>query len=142
MADTDFRQSIFDLLSKWRGLDSLKTLFWTELNYDRVNEPISLQDWPQAARDPLAESPTIFAQAGEGGAFKVLYARLASDRLRLTDERAVVNRLLRDHPYALFIFSDRTRSTGIWSTPRTGAGAANREPTRASWRGGRCQRGQ
>jgi hypothetical protein len=106
MADTTLEQAVYRLLSDWHGLDSLKTLFWTELNYDRVNEPVSTQDWPGAAKDPLAGQPIIFAQAGEGGQFKVLYARLAGDRLRLTGERAVVNRLLRDHPNALFIFSD------------------------------------
>jgi hypothetical protein len=90
MAETDFRQSIFDLLDDWHGLVSLKTLFWTELNYEKADAPISVQDWPDAARDPLADSPTIFAQAGEGGAFKVLYARLTGDRLRLTDSQEAV----------------------------------------------------
>ena len=41
MAEGDFRQSVYDLLSHWRGLDSLKELFWSQLNYERVNQPLS-----------------------------------------------------------------------------------------------------
>lgn len=107
MADTTFRQSIYDLLANWRGLDSLKDLFWSQLNYDRVNQTISRSGWPKAAAEALADQPAVFAEGGESGQFKILYARLAADRLRLTDERAVVNRLLREYPYALFIFSDK-----------------------------------
>jgi methylase of polypeptide subunit release factors len=107
MADTTFRQSIYDLLTHWRGLESLKDLFWSQLNYDRVNQTIARSGWPKAASEALADQPLVFAEAGDSGQFKVLYARLASDRLRLTDERAVVNRLLREYPYALFIFSDK-----------------------------------
>jgi methylase of polypeptide subunit release factors len=107
VADNTFRQSIFDRLTNWRGLDSLKDLFWSQLNYERVNQTIARSGWPKAAGEALAEAPLVFAEAGEGGQFKILYARLAADRLRLTDERAVVNRLLRDYPYALFIFSDK-----------------------------------
>src|SRR5437879_8877786 len=99
MAEGEFRQAIYDLLSQWHGLDSLKDLFWSQLNYDRVNQPLARTGWPKAASDALTGEPMVFAEAGEGGQFKILYARLASDRLRLIDERAVVNRLLRDFPY-------------------------------------------
>jgi hypothetical protein len=103
----DFRQPIFSLLSSWRGLASLKELFWSQLNYERVNQPISQAGWSQAAVGALADAPLVFAEAGDGGQFKILYACLASDRLRLSDERVVVNRLLREYPYALFVFSDK-----------------------------------
>ncbi len=78
MADSDFRQSIYDLLDHWRGLDSLKDLFWSQLNYDRVNQTISRSGWPRAASEALADQPAVFAEAGEKGEFKILYARLAS----------------------------------------------------------------
>lgn len=106
MSDAILRQTVFDLLSDWRGIESLKKLFWSELSYDQTNDPISRAGWPKAAAEALVDSPSIFAQAGD---FKILHARLASDRLNLTDERAVVNRLLRDYPYALFIFSNRSQ---------------------------------
>ena len=56
---------------------------------------------------PLAEDPLVLAGHGD---FQVIYGRLHSTgRLHVTDERAIVNRLLRDHPYALFVFSDATQ---------------------------------
>ena len=86
------------------GMEPLKCLFWSELNYGRVDEPISRRGWPPAAVDALAESLTLFAAHDD---FHIIYARLHSEGgLHLADERTVVTRLLRDHPYALFIFSD------------------------------------
>ena len=43
------------------------------------------------------------------GDFHVLYARLGSDELPLGLERPVITQLLRDHPYALFVFSNRAQ---------------------------------
>lgn len=51
----------------------------------------------------------LFAGGGENGDFHVIYGRLASDRLLLGAERPVVTRLLREHPYALFVFSNKTQ---------------------------------
>jgi len=55
----------------------------------------------------------ILAQhTSQFGAFDVIYARLSAEQhgrgfpLSLTAERLVVNQLLKDHPYALFVFSD------------------------------------
>ncbi len=132
MAEPSFRQSIYDLLSNWRGLDSLKDLFWSQLNYDRVNQTISRSGWPKAAAEALADQPTVFAEGGEGGQFKILYARLAGDRLRLTDERAVVNRLLRDFPYTLFVFSDKDQKrwhlVNVKDAPRLAKEDEDRHP--------------
>jgi methylase of polypeptide subunit release factors len=132
MADTAFRQSIYDLLANWRGLDSLKNLFWSQLNYERVNQPIARSGWPRAAAEALADQPLVFAEAGDGGQFKILYARLAAERLRLTDERAVVNRLLREYPYALFVFSDKDQKrwhlVNVKDAPRLAQQDEDRRP--------------
>ena len=108
----DFRTTIHDLLSALptRKLDALKQLFWSELNYDRANETLSTRQWPAEVTAALAGPPLLFATAGEGAGFHVLYCRLAEDRLLLGQERALVTRLLRDHPYALFVFSDRSQT--------------------------------
>jgi len=99
----ELQTAVFSTLKDMRGLDVLKELFWQLLNYDRVDQPLLRQDWAKSAQEALAGDPILFASIGD---FHILYCRLVADRLRLTDERAVVNRLLRDHPYALFIFSD------------------------------------
>ncbi|MFM8310055.1 MAG: hypothetical protein ACKN87_24300 [Microcystis aeruginosa] len=41
MSDIELRQSVYDLLSSLRGLDALKKLFWSELNYERENQTLS-----------------------------------------------------------------------------------------------------
>jgi len=114
MARSNRQQTVLDLL-KGMGdpsttsatrYDKFCRLFWTELNYQRVNKTLSRQAWNESAAKALAEDPVLFASAGQDNAFHVIYARLSSDRLLLGSERHVVSRLLRDHPYALFAFSD------------------------------------
>jgi hypothetical protein len=56
--------------------------------------------------DALAEDPLLFAAAGQDNDFHVICARLASSTLRLGLKRPVVSRLLRNHPYVLFVFSN------------------------------------
>lgn len=91
------------------GIDAAKSLFWTELNYERVDSSISVRGWPDRAKRVLAEPPRIFAGHSD---FYVLYSKLAegqtgiSSSLSLTAERLVITQLLKNHPFALFLFSD------------------------------------
>ena len=112
MTDKSQQQTIQNLLHNLRGIDPLKRLFWSELNYTRVNDPLSRQGWGDAAYHALAEDPILFASGGADDAFHVIYARLNADRLLLGLERPVVTRLLHEHPYALFIFS--TAAQDYW----------------------------
>ncbi|MDH7498989.1 MAG: Eco57I restriction-modification methylase domain-containing protein [candidate division NC10 bacterium] len=107
MPSHELQQIILDLLNNLRGLEPLRRLIWSELNYDRVNQPLSRSGWSEAASKALAEDPLLFARHGD---FHVIYARLASDRLLMGSERLVINRLLRDHPYALFLISTHDQS--------------------------------
>jgi hypothetical protein len=73
-------EAVYRLLHDLNGLDPLKQLFWTELNYERVNQPIPRRDWPKAAREALAEDPVLFAEAA---GLQIIYGRLHSPgRLR------------------------------------------------------------
>lgn len=109
MSQLERQQSILGLLKDFRGPNPLKNLFWSELNYERVNKSLSRRGWTDTANKALAEDPVLFAAGGQDDSFHVIYARLASDRLLLGHERPVVSRLLRDHPYALFVFSNHTQ---------------------------------
>lgn len=71
-----------------------------------MNKPLSRREWPASASQALAEDPTLLAAGGQDNAFEVIYSRLDSDKLLLGQERPVVSRLLQDHPYALFVFSN------------------------------------
>lgn len=101
------RESIQALLASFRGLDPLKRLFWQELNYDRVNEPISSRDWAEADRVELAADPLLLAEHAD---FKVIYAQMRG-ALSRTAERAIVTQLLKAFPYALFVFSDAAQQS-------------------------------
>jgi len=100
------QQNVLDILKSFRGLDPLKQLFWSELNYTRLNQPLSGHGWADSTRNALAQDPIPFAGGGQDNDFHVIYARLDSDRLLLGPERPVVSRLLQDHPYAVFVFSN------------------------------------
>ncbi len=108
----DVRQSVYTLLQQlpMRKLDALKQLFWSELNYDRANQPLSTRDWPEGVRQALAEPPTLLATAGDGNGFHVITGRLHAERLLLGPQRPVVAHLLQEHPYALFLFSNRDQT--------------------------------
>src|SRR5690606_40804777 len=63
---------------------------------------LGMPNTPKAAE--LADAPEVIAEHGD---FRVIYSRLAvKDRLPRGTERPIVEQLLRDHPYSLFLFSD------------------------------------
>ena len=100
MPKPERQQNVLDLLKALRGIEPLKKLFWSELNYQRVNQPLSRRGWTEPASKALADDPVLFAGGGEDNAFHVIYCRLASDALSRGFERPVVTQLLREHPYA------------------------------------------
>jgi hypothetical protein len=104
------QQQVLEILQELNGLDSLKELFWGQLNYERVNQPISRNGWSEPATKALADDPLVFAGGGEGENFKIVVARLTSDHVPLGPQRPVIARLLRDFPYALFVFSNADRN--------------------------------
>lgn len=110
MGKPERQQTILDLLKNLKGLEPLKQLFWSELNYERVNQPLSRRGWSDAASTGLTDDPVLFASGGQDNEFHVIYARLTTDGLRLGLERPVVSKLLQDHPYALFVFSDKSQN--------------------------------
>lgn len=113
MGLSERQADVFKLLKELgqgnRDLSPLKELFWTQLNYRHVNSPISRRGWPDTAAKALVKDPVLFAAAGSDRDFSVIYAQLNSDKLQLGAERPVVSQLLRDHLYALFVFSDSTQ---------------------------------
>ena len=108
--DLPDEQRIHDILQNFRGIDPLRELFWSELNYDRQNDPISRADWNETDRDFTADDPLLFATGGEDSRFHLIYTHLALNSLLLTAERPIISRLLKDYPRALFIFSNREQT--------------------------------
>lgn len=89
---------------------SLKDLFWTQLNYDRVNKELPRRNWSDRLASELASNPLLLASDGKDDGFRIIYSRFNGDRLLKQKEREVVNKLLPDNPYSLFIFSNEARS--------------------------------
>src|SRR2546429_6366458 len=104
------QQSVLELLENLNGLNPLKELFWNQLNYGRVNQSISRKGWNETASKALADDPLVFAGGGENNDFKIIVGRLDSDGALLGMQRPVVSRLIRDFPYALFVFSNRDQN--------------------------------
>ncbi len=112
MPQVERQQSVLELLENFRGLDSLRELFWTELSYNRVNQSLSRRQWTDRQREALAEDPVLWASAGADGGFHVIYSQFDDEKLLLTKERLVVNKLVQEHPYALFLFSNKDQD--LW----------------------------
>ncbi|AFZ51944.1 Eco57I restriction-modification methylase domain-containing protein [Dactylococcopsis salina] len=103
MSEPQLQPTIQELLRNLNNLSSLRELF-AELNYDRANLPLSTRNWSETTASLLAADPLLLATAGED--FHIIYCRLNSDQLRQTEQRLIINQLLTEQPYALFIFSD------------------------------------
>jgi len=110
MGQIERQKTVLNILQNLRDLDGLKKLFWEELNYERENKPLSMRGWPDSARKALIDDPILFASGGDGNAFHVTYCRLASESPQRGLERPIVSHLIPEHPYCLFVFSDKTQS--------------------------------
>jgi hypothetical protein len=110
MLALELQQSILNSLQNLKSLDVLKRLFWSQLNYERVNQELSHRKLTDAVAYEVKGSPLLLASGGANNAFHVIYTRLKSEELSRQGERNVVNHLLKDHPYALFVFSNNSQS--------------------------------
>ena len=97
-------ERILTLLQNLRGTEPLRQLFWVELNYTRIDEPI--EDIPESLADCLAEAPRRFAAGGRDNDFHIIYARLNTKTPRKTDERRLIAHLQTRFPHALYLFSN------------------------------------
>ena len=78
---TATEQRVYALLHRMpdEGLAAAKQLFWTELNYDRVNAPLSRRNWPQRTAGVLSGDPHILAHhESQFGTFEIIHAQLTS----------------------------------------------------------------
>lgn len=64
--NVDRQKLVLNILRGMRGIEPLKKLFWTELNYDRTNGPLPRKGWGDQASGALAEDPLLFVTGGKG----------------------------------------------------------------------------
>ncbi|MFN6559859.1 MAG: Eco57I restriction-modification methylase domain-containing protein [Nostoc sp. ChiSLP01] len=103
-------QSVLNSLNNLKSLDTLKKLFWSQLNYERVNKELSRRKMADVVANELTDDPLLLASCGANNAFHIIYACLKSEDLSRQSERRVIDNLLKEHPYALFVFSNKVRS--------------------------------
>ena len=113
VVDEGVKQQVRQLLDELRkGADQrigkLRKLFNEQLNYEYTDKPLALTDSLGALL--VGKAPLLFA-TGAGGEFHVIYMRFTGNTLSLSDERKIIIRLLNNHPYALFIFSNYAQTT-------------------------------
>ena len=104
MSTVENTQRIFSHLHSFQGIESLKQLFWVELNYDRAN--ISIDNLPERIEDLVAETPLCFATGGRDKDFYIIYVQLKTKRLQKTDERQIITHLQTRYPDALYVFGN------------------------------------
>ena len=104
------QERILNSLQNLKNIETLKKMFWSQLNYERVNEKLSRRKLTDKIKDVVEEEPLLLASGGASKAFHVIYTRLKSQDLSRQNERVIVDHLLKEHPYALFVFSNKSRS--------------------------------
>ena len=109
---------ILDLLQDLHGIEPLRQLFCTELNYTYENASLSRENWTETDKSNTADNPLLFATGGVHSDFHLIYTRLSSERLLLTAERPIISRLLNSYPRALFIFSNREQTDWHFVNPK------------------------
>ena len=97
-------------LSEPQSLESLKTLFRSDLSYEFANKELSYRNWPDAMRNTVSEAPLLLATGGSQNNFAIIYIHLADQELLLGNERPIVTKLLQQHLDALFIFSNASQN--------------------------------
>lgn len=89
-------------------LDGLRRLL-ALLNYSIARSPLSVTLPPDVKRI-VADGPNVMATAGGDATFLVVHTQLSTESLSRGAERTIVTALLKDHPYALFTFSNADHS--------------------------------
>ncbi|MFH7030642.1 MAG: Eco57I restriction-modification methylase domain-containing protein [Heteroscytonema crispum UTEX LB 1556] len=110
VAALELQELIKYSLQSLKNIDALKKLFWNQLNYERENKELSRRQLTDAVTKVVEGEPLLLASGGANKAFHVIYTCLKCENLSRESERVVVNHLLQEHPYTLFVFSNKSRS--------------------------------
>lgn len=110
MLSPDTLKILQDRLSRLASTDDLRQLFadWSyEVDFGRDIFLKQATKADERAQESLFSEPEILARAGD---FEIIYAQLKDWNKALGSERLVISRLLNDHPFALWIFSDESNT--------------------------------
>ena len=94
----DLRADILDLLPKLEGESHLRHLYCELLNYEYTDIPIPPRDWSTLAREVTEDGRVIAKRGG----FYVVFLKIK--KLTMTNERSVLNEVLKRYPECVVIF--------------------------------------
>ncbi|MBD6617109.1 hypothetical protein FNW02_15020 [Komarekiella sp. 'clone 1'] len=63
MSVLKLQQSVLNSLQNLKSFDAVKKLFWSQLNYERVNKELSHRTFTDAVANELADDPLLLASA-------------------------------------------------------------------------------
>lgn len=96
------QESVYAQLSNFKSHDDAAKLFSSILNYDYGAKALSTKRFASSLNDKVNRVQIL---AGHDD-FKILHCQV--DNLLWGIERPIINNLLRDYPYSLFLFSDNS----------------------------------
>jgi hypothetical protein len=102
----DLKAEVFDILPKFESESDLRRLYCELLNYEYANVPVSTRDWATLARE-VTEYGLVIAKRGS---FYVVFLRIK--KLTVTNERSVLNEVLKTYPDCVVIFYGSEE--GLW----------------------------
>src|SRR5712691_1911538 len=70
-----------ELTEPQHSLESLKTLFRSDLSYEFANDALSYRNWPDNIRNAVSEAPLLLATGGKQNDFAIIYIHLADHEL-------------------------------------------------------------
>ena len=94
----DLRAEIIDVLPRFESESDLRHLYCELLNYEYVDVPVPTRDWSTVARG-ITEYGRVIAKRGS---FFVVFLRIK--KLTVTNERSVLNEVLKRYPECVVIF--------------------------------------
>ena len=94
----DSRTEILDVLHRFESESDLRRLYCELLNYEFIDVPIPTRDWATLARE-VTEHGRVIAKRGS---FYVVFLRIK--KLTMTNERSVLNEVLKRYPECVVIF--------------------------------------
>ena len=99
----DCQSEVYSRLGRLKSPEDAAKLFSTILNYDYTGKTLSTKRFPSSLDGQITQLQILAAHDD----FKVVYCEV--NRMLLGLERPIISNMLRDHPYALFLFSDTSK---------------------------------
>jgi hypothetical protein len=110
MAEAERKQAVQAILNELRAWTGLKRLFLAGVELRAREQDSQYASVATRRKGSPCRGSVLFASGGDENAFHIVYCRMAASDLRRGPQRPVVSQLLRDHPYALFVFSNADQS--------------------------------